>query len=98
MSCLFLRAGGALIGIYIYHKCTDRIFLIIVNATLFFSGLTLLFESIACARHDRTGSPTAARAVDPRLTTSSWRIGPLEKFCRRIVHRKEALDAGVPAR
>ena len=34
---------GALIGIYIYHKCTDRIFLIIVNATLFFSGLTLLF-------------------------------------------------------
>jgi uncharacterized protein len=34
---------GALIGIYIYHRCTDRLFLIVVNAMLFFSGLTLLF-------------------------------------------------------
>lgn len=35
--------AGALIGLYIYHRCTDRVFLIVVNAMLFFSGLTLLF-------------------------------------------------------
>ena len=34
---------GALIGIYIYHRCTDRLFLIVVNAMLFVSGLILLF-------------------------------------------------------
>ena len=33
---------GAAIGIYIYHQSTDRIFLMIVNLMLFFSGLTLL--------------------------------------------------------
>jgi hypothetical protein len=31
------------LGLYIYHYCTDRIFLIVVDAMLFFSGLTLLF-------------------------------------------------------
>lgn len=34
---------GALIGIYIYKRATDRAFLIIINTTLFVSGLTLLF-------------------------------------------------------
>jgi uncharacterized membrane protein YfcA len=33
---------GALIGIYIYRKSTDRTFSIVINATLFVSGLTLL--------------------------------------------------------
>lgn len=33
---------GALIGIYIYRRSTDRLFLMIVNVMLFFSGLTLL--------------------------------------------------------
>lgn len=34
---------GALIGIYVYRQSSDRIFSIVVNATLFVSGLTLLF-------------------------------------------------------
>ena len=34
---------GALIGIYIYQKTTDRLFSLVVNSTLFVSGLTLLF-------------------------------------------------------
>jgi len=34
--------AGALIGLYIYHRCTDRIFLIVVNGMLFLSGVTLL--------------------------------------------------------
>jgi hypothetical protein len=34
---------GALIGIYIYRQSTDRVFSVVVNSTLFVSGLTLLF-------------------------------------------------------
>jgi hypothetical protein len=34
---------GALIGLYIYQRSTDRTFSIVINATLFVSGLTLFF-------------------------------------------------------
>ncbi|HEX3992576.1 MAG TPA: sulfite exporter TauE/SafE family protein [Acetobacteraceae bacterium] len=35
--------AGALVGIYIYRKSTDRTFSVVINSTLFVSGLTLLF-------------------------------------------------------
>jgi uncharacterized membrane protein YfcA len=35
--------AGALIGIYIYRQSTDRVFSVVINATLFVSGMTLLF-------------------------------------------------------
>ena len=34
---------GSLIGLYIYQQSTDRIFSIVINSTLFVSGLTLIF-------------------------------------------------------
>jgi uncharacterized protein len=34
---------GALVGLYIYQRSSDRMFSIVINSTLFVSGLTLLF-------------------------------------------------------
>jgi uncharacterized protein len=35
--------AGALIGIYIYQRSSDRVFSVVINSTLFVSGFTLLF-------------------------------------------------------
>ena len=72
---------GALVGIYIYRKSTDRTFSIVINATLFVSGSLCCFEN--GGRRFFPGSPCHVRSsIPPTGTGEQLRSEISGAYCR----------------